>query len=115
VAKFPLLDHEYPTITLFLLGGLFRLLCRGLFRRHGFSPPFIRMKSIKIERHETGPTGSMVAFGKIRRGHECPRQSHSRDFKKSYFFLVAFFLVAFFFAFFLAAIICPPPFGIPRF
>jgi hypothetical protein len=33
---------------------------------------------------------------------------------KNYFFLVAFFLVAFFFAFFLAAIIYPPPFGIPR-
>ena len=33
---------------------------------------------------------------------------------ENYFFLVAFFLVAFFFAFFLAAIICPPPFGIPR-
>jgi len=33
---------------------------------------------------------------------------------KHYFFLVAFFLVAFFLAFFLAAIICPPPFGIPR-
>jgi hypothetical protein len=35
-----IIDHEYPSITLFLLGGLLRLLCRGLLRRHGFFTPF---------------------------------------------------------------------------
>jgi hypothetical protein len=34
------IDHEYPSITLFLFGGLFRLLCRGLLRRHVFFTPF---------------------------------------------------------------------------
>ena len=64
--------------------------------------------------HATAYAGRMVALGKIRRGHACPRQSHSGD-SQNYFFLVAFFLVAFFLAaFFLAAISCPPPFGIPH-
>jgi hypothetical protein len=35
-----IIDHEYPSITLFLLGGLLSLLCRGLLRRHGFFTPF---------------------------------------------------------------------------
>jgi len=42
VAELHSLHHEYPSITLFLFGGLFRLLCRGLLRRHVFFTPFHR-------------------------------------------------------------------------
>jgi hypothetical protein len=106
------LSHYFFLVVFFaFLAGAF------FFAAMDSSPPFTRRKSTRYKKmHDTRGTGSRSFFVKIRRGHSCPRQSHSRDFKKSYFFLVAFFLVAFFFAaFFLAAIICPPPFGIPRF
>jgi len=79
-----IIDYEYPSITLFLLGGLLSLLCRGLLRRHGFFTPFHPPWIDLLEKlHEAGHTGNMVAVSQIRRGHSCPRLSHSRDFKKA--------------------------------
>jgi hypothetical protein len=62
-----IMNNESQSITLFLLGGLFRLLCRGLLRRHGFFTPFHPQENTAIKKmNETGHTGCMVAVRKPR-------------------------------------------------
>jgi hypothetical protein len=65
-------------------------------------------------RYEAGCSYEIIIRAKCAGGIHAPGGPASGTSIKSYFFLVAFFLVAFFLAFFLAAISCPPPFGIPH-
>ena len=100
---------------LFLFGGLFRLLCRGFLRRHVIFTPFpVRNQDSFYEKMKPNERSFNLVW-KIRRERMPPAVPLQGLQEKNYFFLVAFFLVAFFLAFFLAAIICPPPFGIPRY
>jgi hypothetical protein len=103
---------------LFLFCGLLRLLGRGFLRRHYTSPPSIIGFGIAWQIVNRASMQTTFIAGQVNTPGDplAPRRAPLCGARriKNYFFLVAFFLVAFFFAFFLAAIICPPPFGIPH-
>lgn len=58
-------------ITLFLLGGLFRLLCRGLLRRHVVFTPFHQWNRGFVKSY-VNANGSTVIFVKYAGGFHAP-------------------------------------------
>jgi len=83
VAEFQSLIMNIHLSPYFFLVVFLAFFAGAFFVAMDSSPPFIRRGSIYKKLHEAGHTGNMVAVSQIRRGHSCPRLSHSRDFKKA--------------------------------